>query len=208
MYGSAACRWCTVLYKASDVVLVDESCTEGYSPDYATPQQAHLTRMHRPGGRFHLFEIVCFSIRLSRKLFTNHNSFSTILPSHIRLLLLRNLWSQNIRRSKAEIWPTSQFVYQLGAIAKSEQVQSPIVNGPATYGAMAQGQSMKGGLDLQTPEERHQSIVNWCRAEMAETGHCTTTGEPKNPINIDSVRYMLHRKRPDDAQEITAALKV
>jgi hypothetical protein len=61
MYDSVAYRCCTVMYKASDVVLIDEGYTEGCSPDYVIPQQAHLTRTHRPGGRFYLFEIVCFS---------------------------------------------------------------------------------------------------------------------------------------------------
>jgi hypothetical protein len=93
-------------------------------------------------------------------------------------------------------------------MVKSKQVQIPMANGPATSSAIAQGTTTKGGLNIQTPEERHRSLVKWCRAEMAQMGHCTTTGEPKNPMNIDLVRTTLHFKRPDVAQEITAALKV
>ena len=82
-----------------------------------------------------------------------------------------------------------------------------MANGPAPSGTLAQCATTGGGLNLQAPEERQRSIVDWARTQMIEMGYCTTVGEPKNPMNIDFMRTTLQLQRPDVAQEITAALK-
>jgi hypothetical protein len=92
-------------------------------------------------------------------------------------------------------------------MAKGTKSQSSMANGPAPSDAFAQCPTTGGGLNLRAPEERQRSIVDWARTQMVQMGYCTTIGEPKNPMNIDFVRTTLQLKRPDVAQEITAALK-
>lgn len=208
-----------VMFKAGDVALEDElhkvthreTCK--FIPTHGPFSILLARRCPLFTGAVHKLPLVCYYPFIFYSVVSDSCCQQGRLRSCFKSLTLGQVLVEPSRGcgfltlDKVKVKDTPQVDSHVVTMAKGKKGQSPTANGSTTIGALTRSMNTKGGVTLHSPEERHQSVLKWVRTQMVGLKHCTTTGEPKKPMNVDSVRTVLQLKRPDIAQEITAALK-